>query len=224
MPGRHDTAVVKNIIFDLDGTLVDSLPGIEESARVAISRVLPGEPMPDLRALVGPPIAVMFARLWPELTPERMALLLAEFRKHYDEDGCLRSQPYPQAQEILARLSKAGLRLYVLTNKPIQPARKILHHLGLEKHVTAVAAPDSPHLPFDSKAAGARVLAGKFSLSPGETILIGDGADDAAAAAECGFAFIAAAYGYGQAAGKAAIRVAKLSEIEYHLFQSDLRL
>lgn len=213
----------KNVIFDLDGTLVDSLPGIEESARVAIGRVLPGEAVPDLRAVIGPPVAAMFATLWPELPPERVARLLAEFRAHYDETGCLRSQPYPGVADVLSRLFASGKHLFVLTNKPLRPARKILAHLGFAKFFTDVTAPDSPQ-PFDSKPAGARLLAGKFALQPGGTVLIGDGADDAAAAEACGFRFIAAAYGYGRAAEKAAIRVAKFSEIEYHLRQSDSHL
>ena len=215
---------MKNVIFDLDGTLVDSLPGIEESARVAIARVLPEIPQPDLRRLVGPPIAAMFAMLWPELPGERMARLLAEFRAHYDDTGCLRSQPYPQVPEVLARLSSARLRLFVLTNKPIQPTRKILGHLGLESFFTDVACPDCSQRPFDSKAAGARALAKEFNLLPDATMLFGDGADDAAAAAACGFGFIAAAYGYGLAAAEATIRVEKFSEIEYHLLQPDSRL
>ncbi|HWB59171.1 MAG TPA: HAD family hydrolase, partial [Chthoniobacteraceae bacterium] len=203
---------VKNIIFDLDGTLVDSLPGIEESARAAIGRVLPGEPMPDLRAAIGPPVAAMFASLWPDLPPKRSARLLAEFRAHYGETGCLRSQPYPQVGEVLARLHAAGMSLFLLTNKPLRPTQKILDHFELAKFFDDIATPDSPQ-PFDSKPAGARMLAVKFSLQPDVTVLVGDGKDDAASAAECGFTFFAAAYGYGVAATNASIRLEKFSEI-----------
>jgi len=224
MTVHPDTAAIKNIIFDLDGTLVNSLPGIEESTRIAIARVLPGEAMPDLRATIGPPVAAMFARLWPDLPAERMALLLAEFRAHYDETGCLGSEPYAGVPEVLARLSGAGIRLFVLTNKPLQPTLKIIDHLGFAKFMTDVATPDSSLPPFESKAAAARFLGKKYSLSPDATLLIGDGADDAAAARECGFAFIAAAYGYGGAATDAAIRVEMFSEIEYHLLQPHSRL
>ena len=208
---------MKSVIFDLDGTLVDSLPGIEFSARTAIGTVLPGEPMPDLKAVIGPPIAAMFARLWPELDPEKMARLVAAFRSHYVEKGCLDSPPFPGVVETLSRLQAAGIRMFVLTNKPSAPAQTILGALGLAEFFTAVLAPDSAESPFGSKPDGARMLARRFGLDADQTTLVGDGADDSAAAEACGFRFIAAAYGYGTAAATAGARVEKFSEIGRYL-------
>ncbi|MEI6070553.1 MAG: HAD hydrolase-like protein [Verrucomicrobiae bacterium] len=208
---------MRSVIFDLDGTLVDSLPGIEYSARTAIGSVLPGVPMPDLKAIIGPPVAAMFARLWPDLDPEKMAQLVAAFRSHYVEKGCLDSRPFPGVTETLSRLQAAGLRMLVLTNKPVAPTNTILGTLGLAEFFTGVLAPDSPESPFASKPDGARALMRRFALDPGQTTLVGDGADDAAAADACGFRFIAAAYGYGAAAETAATRVEKFSDIEGYL-------
>jgi phosphoglycolate phosphatase len=205
------------VIFDLDGTLVDSLPGIESSARSAIGRALPEELMPDLRALIGPPIAEMFAKAWPNLEPERFELLLAEFRAHYLATGCLLSVPFPGVPETLARLQATGLRLFVLTNKPAASAGKILGHLGLAAWFAASLSPDSVIPPFGSKSEGGLLLMEMFDLAPEKTTLVGDGVDDAASAATCGFRFIAAAYGYGPAAETAATRVEKFSDIERYL-------
>ena len=208
---------MRNVIFDLDGTLVDSLPGIESSVRTAIRSVLPGVRMPDLKAVIGPPIATMFARLWPDLDPEKMALLVAAFRSHYAEKGCLDSLPFPGVPETLSRLHAAGMPLFVLTNKPAAPTKMILGALRMEEFFAGVLAPDSPESRFASKPDGALALMRRFALSPDQTTLVGDGADDAAAANACGFRFIAAAYGYGPAAATAAIRVEKFSDIERYL-------
>ncbi|MEI8310259.1 MAG: HAD hydrolase-like protein [Verrucomicrobiota bacterium] len=208
---------MRNVIFDLDGTLVDSLPGIEYSARTAIGSVLPGVPLPDLKAIIGPPVATMFARLWPDLDPEKMAQLVAAFRSHYVEKGCLDSRPFHGVTETLSCLQAAGLRMFVLTNKPAAPTKTILRTLGLAEFFAGVLAPDSPESPFASKPDGARALMRRFALDPGQTTLVGDGADDAASAEACGFRFIAAAYGYGAAAATAATRVEKFSEIERYL-------
>ncbi len=205
------------VIFDLDGTLVDSLPGIESSSRSAIGRLLPEELMPDLRALIGPPIAEMLARVWPDLDPEKMAQIVAAFRAHYAEKGCLESLPYQGVIETLSRLQDAGLRMFVLTNKPAAPTKTILGALGMAGFLVGVFAPDSPEAPFTSKPDGARALMRRFGLVAGQTTLIGDGADDAAAAEACGLRFIAAGYGYGAAADTAAIRVEKFSDIEGYL-------
>lgn len=202
---------MRNVIFDLDGTLVDSLPGIEQSARAAIALVLPDAPMPDLRAVIGPPIATMFARLWPELAPETMERLVAEFRAHYVATGCLASTPFPGVPETLLELHSEGRTLFVLTNKPAAPTRKILGHLGLERFFNASLSPDSVTLPFGSKPEGARLLMRAFGLEPEVTALVGDGADDSASAAACGFLFIAAGYGYGNPAAE--VRIEKFSEI-----------
>ena len=211
---RRDSIAFQSVIFDLDGTLVQSLPGIEQSARVAISRVLPEMPLPDLRAVIGPPIATMFARLWPDLAAEQMACLLAEFRTHYYSEGCLCSEPYPQVRDTLARLQAAGRALFVLTNKPAAPAQKILHHLGLAEFFTEIMGPDSVQPPFRSKPDGARLLAAKHRLSPQSTVIVGDGIDDAEASQACGFGFIAVCYGYGRAAEWAgAAPLAKLEKI-----------
>ena len=202
---------MKNVIFDLDGTLVDSLTGIEQSVRAAITLVLPEVPMPDLRAVIGPPIATMFARLWPELAPETMERLVAEFREHYVSTGCLASRPFPGVPETLSQLHSGGRRLFVLTNKPAAPTRKILGHLALQRFFTAAHSPDSVTLPFSSKPDGARLLMRAFGLEPETTALVGDGADDAASADSCGFRFIAAGYGYGNPVSKD--RIEKFSEI-----------
>ena len=67
------------ILFDLDGTLVDSLPGITWAARAALAEVQPGSELPDLRPLLGPPIREIFLRVLPDALPAMLTALEREF-------------------------------------------------------------------------------------------------------------------------------------------------
>ena len=205
--------MIRNLVFDLDGTLFDSLPSIERTARVAVSRALPEMSPPDLRSLVGPPIAKMFAKLWPDLPAPRMAALLAEFRTEYDSTGCLGAVPYEGMVSSLRRFHENGFRLFVLTNKPEKPTRAILAHHGILLLLTRVSCPDSVP-PFSAKPLGAQALAVEFSLAPEETALVGDGADDAESARLCGFQFCYAAYGYGAIQAECFTRLDKFANLE----------
>jgi phosphoglycolate phosphatase len=188
-----------HVVFDLDGTLVDSLPGIEASARYAIGHSSLEVSPTTLRECIGPPIADMFARLWPELPSFERQRLVADLRQHYDADGCLQGQIYPEVAETLARLQREGVEMFLLTNKPLAPTRRILEHLGIASHFRAVISPDSRTPPFEDKPAGAAHLAEAFALPASSTLLIGDGLDDLRAAMAQGWAFLLAGYGYGSA-------------------------
>jgi len=186
-----------NLIFDLDGTLVDSLPGIEASTRFSLSMFSPMKELPPMRSVIGPPIGKMFARLWPDLTAAQLGELVARFRKHYDATGCRLSQLYPGVLDTLQKLKAREDNLFVLTNKPLRASHVILDHLGVLSYFTELVSPDRREPAFLSKTDGARYLVDKYYLDKGSTVLVGDGLDDFAAADACGFVFIEAAYGYG---------------------------
>lgn len=193
-PKRWDS-----IIFDLDGTLVDSLPGIEASAHYAVEKCLPGISLPQIRGLIGPPIRTMFAQLWPERDRVEIEALVAAFRQHYDTEGCLLSQPYPGVHDTLQDLHNAGVAMFVLTNKLSHSADIILEKAGIRQFFSDVMSPDSVEPPYAIKSEGAALLQTRYHLVPGRTLLMGDGVNDLEAAAACGFAFVEAAYGYGNA-------------------------
>lgn len=188
-----------NIIFDLDGTLVDSLPGIEASARYAVEKCLPGISLPQIRELIGPPIRTIFARLWPERNHEEIDAIVAEFRRHYDSEGCLLSRLYPGVPETLSQLRDAGMTMFVLTNKLSLSAGIILENAGIRRFFLDVMSPDSAEPAYIVKSEGALILQARHHLVPERTVLMGDGVDDLEAAAACGFSFLAGVYGYGSA-------------------------
>jgi phosphoglycolate phosphatase len=192
-----------NVVFDLDGTLVDSLPGIEASLRVAVARLHPRRTLAEgaLRPLIGPLLPKIMAMLWPDLTPAEITALVAEYRADYLLENCARSAPFPGVSDLLQDLHAAGARLFLLTNKPQTMARLILNRQGWTPLFTEIACPDDPQHSFANKAAGAVSLRDRHGLAPAETLLLGDARDDAEAAAAAGFHFVRASYGYGKPAG-----------------------
>ncbi len=208
----------KAVVFDLDGTLVDSLPGIEKSLRLAVKRVMPELVMAELRPFVGPPLPRMIANIWPQLDDDQIDSISAEFRKHYFDSGCYECSLYPEAAATLAALSSEQLDLFILTNKPQKPAKNILCHFGLLEMFRDVVSPDSMQPPFTSKTNAARWLARSHGFVESSRVtLLGDGEDDKAAAQACGFHFVAAGYGYGSAATGAKHILERLSDLRQFL-------
>lgn len=209
-------AVAIAYVFDLDGTLVDSIPGIDAAARVALSEHASHLTLPSLRTFIGPPIRTMLARALNLTDSTQLDLLETSFRRHYDNDGWRDSPAYPGVVETLEVLHAAGARLYVLTNKPALPTARILKHLGLSHLFTEIVTPDSREPRFATKSAAALALRTRMQTAPSATLLVGDSPDDAQAAAAAGFVFAAASWGYGQvhlSDPSPAYSLAKLSDI-----------
>ena len=191
------------VVFDLDGTLVDSLPGIEASLRATLAAHQPGRVLPPggLRPLVGPPLAGIIRALWPDLGPGEVAALVAAYRTHYLAENCAATPPFPGVPELLRDLHGARVRLFVLTNKPCAQTGLIFDRQGWTGYFEEVGCPDDPLHPFADKAAGAVSLRERRGLDPARTLLVGDAADDARAAEAAGFRFAGAGYGYGNVRG-----------------------
>jgi phosphoglycolate phosphatase len=203
--------MVRHIVFDLDGTLIDSLAGIERSVKAAMAEAFPGREAPSLAGLVGPPIRQVLARAVPEADDTDLDDLVSRFRGHYDRDGWREAVPYAGVSEGLARLRAAGITTSVVTNKPAHPAGRILDELGLKDHFAAVVSPDSVSPPHADKSIALAAHLENLGINPTETWMVGDGVDDERAARACGVRFIAAGYGYGRP--DAALRLSTFFEL-----------
>jgi phosphoglycolate phosphatase len=190
--------LIEAVLFDLDGTLAHTSPGIAWALGVAVERVLPGRELPDLEPLLGPPLAALLGRILPGVAPEAMARITAEFRQAYDSEGWRRSEAYPGVKPTLRALVARGVRCYVTTNKPRLPTGMIVEQLGLREWLAAVLSPDSLTPPAGSKAALVAHLLRAEELVASRVLLVGDAAEDAEAAAALGLGFVAVTYGYGQ--------------------------
>lgn len=192
--------VIRNIVFDLDGTLIDSVPGIEFSAQQAVAQVMPhlqGR-VQGLRARIGPPIRDILGQLLPELDAAALDRVIRAFRASYDSLGWQKSLAFDGVVATLSQLRQRGLGLFVVTNKPIGPTRDILNMLQLHTFFEEVVSPNLQEPPFASKADMVRHLLVQRRLDPTSTLLVGDSEDDARAAAAAGLRFAAVSYGYGR--------------------------
>ncbi|MBA4015780.1 MAG: hypothetical protein C0483_01190 [Pirellula sp.] len=199
---RQDVRIAASqVLFDLDGTLVDSHPGIAWSASVALSEVLPEVIVSVSPHLLGPPIREIFQRLLEaesrECTPELLDELEQAFRRSYDTEGWRRSRTYPEVGETLRQLHWSGFELFVVTNKPRAATRRILGRLELLPLFVEVVSPDSRTPRYENKAAMIHELVVRHDLDRESTCYVGDTRDDQIAAAAANVAFIPIGYGYG---------------------------
>ena len=197
-PLERPSVRVTSIFFDLDGTLVDTFPGIDYSVRAAVAAVLPDVQLPPLRGFIGPPVREVLRRALPMLDEAAVEAIVRHFRVSYDTEGWRRSTPYPGVPETLAALVTRGVICAVVTNKPILPTRMILAELRLAGFFAAIVAPDFVQPRMPSKAEAVRHVLATLGLDAATTVLVGDSRDDAEAARETGVVFAAAAYGFGR--------------------------
>ena len=119
------------ILFDLDGTLVDSSPGIHASVRHAASALGLPEPTPaQLRGMVGPPLHDGFA-LVLGVPPVDVPRAVAAYRSHYSAGALLDVTVHAGIPDLLAALGAVGATLAVATSKPEPFAVRVLGHIGL---------------------------------------------------------------------------------------------
>jgi phosphoglycolate phosphatase len=189
---------LKNIIFDLDGTLVDSLPGIEYAVDCALrARNYPVRSC-ELRPLIGPPIRNILRQVSGETSPEALDRLEAAFRHYYDSEGWSKSVLQTEAQETLNWIARTGGRIYVVTNKPHGPAQRIAERLGLPILVSEMVSPDCASPPYRSKAEMIQQLMQKDEVYAWNSLIVGDTREDVEAAYEVGMAAVIVMNGYGR--------------------------
>jgi phosphoglycolate phosphatase len=189
---------MRNVIFDLDGTLVDSVPGIQWSVETAMRNCDVTRICPDLTPLIGPPIRTILATAAATNNPSELDRLEQAFRAIYDTDGWRRTLCQPGARPMLDRLQAAGGILWIVTNKPAHATALILRELTLAGYFREIVSRDSVTPPFASKAAMLTDLLDRQALPREASIMVGDTLEDCHAAVAAGIACAIVPHGYGK--------------------------
>jgi phosphoglycolate phosphatase len=183
------------ILVDLDGTIVNSAPGIIGSYQHTLrSMGVECPPAEDLTWVVGPPSRRSFPKLIrPDQDVEEAVRL---YRAHYEENGLFNGTIYPGMQEALSNLYGLPARLFVCTAKYQGFAEKIIEHFGLGHLFERVYGADLEGR-FDDKGLLIEHIIGVEQIDPSRMIMVGDRANDMLAAARHAIPGVGALWGYG---------------------------
>lgn len=192
------------ILFDLDGTIADSAPGITASLGFMFAEL--GLPVPspeELLGYVGPPILDAF-RDRAGMSPEEAAQALAIYRQHYLENGGP-SPIFPGVTPVLRGIHKARVPLALATSKPEFPASVILDHANLTQYFRVISGASIDEI----RSAKADIISEALTrfrmigVDVSRPVMVGDRSYDISGAAVHGIPTIFARWGYGASAESA---------------------
>jgi phosphoglycolate phosphatase len=192
----------KAVLFDLDGTLSDSLPDIawalnEARIDLGFTPVTDGQ----VKGWVGGGAALLVARSLglDEGDPEAVPLL-ETFLKTYEEHAADRSTLYPGVEDLLETLQRRGILVAVTTNKPAAAARSLLDGLDILARIDALVTPESCGGAKKPDACFMQTALRQLEVDAADALVVGDGVQDIQAAKACGIRSVAILGGYGTAA------------------------
>ena len=184
------------VIFDLDGTLIDTLEDLKNSVNYTLSlKGFPERSLDEVRRFVGNGIAKLVSRALPEIADEEtFRECLGIFRKHYTEHSLDLTAPYSGIAEMLDELKKAGVKTAVVTNKTEDAAAGIINHffsgtidivIGQTEGLAPKPAPD-----------GVFLAAGRLESVLEDCIYVGDSEVVCATARNAGLPVIGCTWGF----------------------------
>jgi phosphoglycolate phosphatase len=200
--------VLRAVLFDLDGTLSRSAPGILGSLRRAFAAVgLPPLTAQQEAHILGPPF---YEVLPPIVGVERVGAVIAAYREYYAADGMFDTVAYDGIDELLSGLTAAGVELAVATSKPEHFAVPIVAHLGLADRFVTIGGDTMDGMRASKALVVGEVLARLGRPDPSTVVMVGDRSHDVFGAAAHQLRCYGAGWGYGapgELAGAGAIGV-----------------
>ena len=186
-----------SVLLDLDGTVIDSQPGISASCLAAL-RALGHEPDEtlDISHAIGPPIEDIMQTLLQSYGDDRVGEAVAAYRQHYGESGFLGSVPYPGIAKSLEEMKRTGLQIYLATSKRAIFASRILDHLKFAPYFDGIYG-SVPSGELDHKPELLAHILSKQGLSRSHSLMVGDRRHDISGAHAVGMRGLGVLWGYG---------------------------
>lgn len=187
---------MKNILFDLDGTITDPFLGITKSVAYSLkSYGIEVNSLDELKVFIGPPLDVSFQEYY-HMSEKQSLEAVEKYREYFSDKGLYENKVYEGMEDFLKALIDDGMNLYVCTSKPYVFAKKILEHFHLDHYFKGI---------YGAKLDGTRKNKGDViayclkqeELDPKCCIMVGDRQHDIIGAHENQIPCIGVLYGYG---------------------------
>jgi len=192
---------IRAVVFDLDGTLVDSAPGLQTAVNVVLeTQGCSSIGLADVQSMIGDGIPALinkaFAQRGRTLSKQETDKAASQFRDIYADCGPRETPLYPGARDSLNKLTSLGISLGLCTNKPQRSTEPLLDALLIDHYFTAVFGGDL--LAGIRKPDPRHVLAvlARLGIGAAEAVMVGDSPNDVLAGQGAGIPVIAVTYGY----------------------------
>lgn len=184
------------VIFDVDGTLLDTSEGIKSSVKYTVEKHgLSGLSDEVMDTFIGPPIQDSFAKIYG-LNGDILQELATTFRNQYKDYDLLKAKPYDGIYEVFDELSKRGIKLAIATYKRQDYAVTIMKHFGFDRYTDIIYGGDHENK-LKKRDIIKKCLTDMGVTDLKKAVMIGDSDNDAIGAENIGTEFIGVTYGYG---------------------------
>ncbi|MDR1509358.1 MAG: HAD-IA family hydrolase [Synergistaceae bacterium] len=189
---------IKAVLFDLDGTLLNTLDDIADSANYALSAAgCPPHPVSAYRYFVGQGVDNLVKRAAPEAgrTPERLAAIKKIYLERYSKHSMDKTRPYCGVPAMVGELKKIPVKLAVISNKPERDTKATIT-ITFSPELFDLVTGGRDGVPLKPNPAAVYDILDEFGVSPAETMFIGDTAVDMETAGNAGCVFVGVTWGF----------------------------